>query len=88
MACLEQEFGISHAMVLLYDEYGQRVFTVASLGYPSSGIGSEILLGEGAIGVAAQERKPIRINDMNSEFAVSRAAGSADDQSGFSQGAG
>jgi adenylate cyclase len=60
LACLDSEFGIDHAMVLLYDEHGARVFTVASLGYPSSGIGSEIRLGEGAIGVAAQERRPIR----------------------------
>lgn len=60
LACLGSEFGIDHAMVLLYDEHGQRVFTVASLGYPSSGIGSEIQLGEGAIGVAAQQRRPIR----------------------------
>ncbi len=68
LACLEGEFGIDHAMVLLYDEHGQRVFTVASLGYPSSGIGSEILLGEGTIGVAAQERRPIHDNAVGSSL--------------------
>ncbi len=70
LACLDSEFGIDHAMVLLYDEHGQRVFTVASLGYPSSGIGSEILLGEGAIGVAAQERRPIHDNAVGSSLHV------------------
>ena len=48
------------------------MFTVASLGYPSSGIGSEILLGEGVIGAAAQERTPIRISDMDADSAVHR----------------
>lgn len=69
LACLDSEFGIDHAMVLLYDEHGQRVFTVASLGYPSSGIGSEILLGEGVIGVAAQQRTPVRISDRRTDSA-------------------
>jgi adenylate cyclase len=73
LSCLEGEFGIDHAMVLLYDEHGQRVFTVASLGYPSSGIGSEILLGEGVIGAAAQQRTPIRNSEMSAEYAGYRA---------------
>ncbi|MDB5908801.1 MAG: hypothetical protein JWP34_2915, partial [Massilia sp.] len=51
LGALEAELGIGHSMVLLYDGNGARLYTVASLGYPHSGIGSEIPFGEGVIGV-------------------------------------
>jgi adenylate cyclase len=73
LACLDRQFGISHAMILLHDEPHARLYTVASHGYAESGIGSEIPLGQGVIGVAARERTPIRISHMNSEYAYSRA---------------
>lgn len=65
---LEAEFGIRHAMVLMRDESGQRLFTVASRGYAESGVGSEIALGDGIIGVAAREGVPIRIGHMAREY--------------------
>jgi adenylate cyclase len=71
--CLAGEFGIGHAMALLYDEAGQRLYTLASRGYEASGVGSEIALGDGVIGVAARERTPIRIGHMSSEYAYNRA---------------
>jgi GAF domain-containing protein/pyridoxamine 5'-phosphate oxidase-like protein len=70
---LERDFGITHAMLLMLDAAGQRLYTVASRGYGTSGIGSEIPLGEGVIGVAARMRTPIRINHMTLEYAYSRA---------------
>lgn len=72
-ACLEAEFDIRHSMMLMFDAPNQRLYTVASRGYDESGIGSEIALGHGVIGVAARERTPIRIGHMNSEYAYSRA---------------
>lgn len=73
LACLERHLDIRHAIVLLYDAAGERLYTVASRGYEASGIGSEIALGQGVIGVAARERTPIRIGHMTSEYAYSRA---------------
>lgn len=70
---LEQEFAFHHAMVLLLDEKGDRLYTVASRGYAQSGIGSEIQMGEGVIGVAARERTSIRIGHMAREYLYSRA---------------
>lgn len=70
---LAAEFDIHHAMALLYDDAGQRLYTLASRGYEESGVGSEISLGDGVIGVAARERTPIRISHMSSEYAYSRA---------------
>lgn len=73
MLALLEELEIEHAMLLLLNESGDRLYTVASRGYPQSGIGSEILLGEGVIGVAAQQRTPIRIAHMAEEYLYSRA---------------
>jgi len=73
LACLEEHFDITHAMVLIHDAPRARLYTVASRGYEESGVGSEIPLGEGVIGVAARERTPIRIGHATLEYAYSRA---------------
>jgi adenylate cyclase len=73
LACLDEQFGIEHTMLLMVDEPSARLYTVASRGYESSGVGSEIPLGQGVIGVAARERTPVRIGHMNAEYAYSRA---------------
>ena len=70
---LAQHFDIEHAMVLMLDEAGGRLYTVASRGYASSGVGSEIALGAGVIGVAARERTPIRIGHFTAEYGYGRA---------------
>ena len=69
---LEKQFDIPHSMALLLDASG-KLYTVASRGYEASGIGSEIPLGQGVIGVAARERTPIRIGHMTAEYTYSRA---------------
>ena len=71
--CLETEFGIRHAMITMLDDQAGRLYTIASRGYPQSGIGSEFMLGEGVIGVAAREGVPIRIGQMTSEDEYSNA---------------
>ncbi|RJG06121.1 GAF domain-containing protein [Noviherbaspirillum cavernae] len=73
LACLDEQFGIGHTMVLMLDAPSARLYTVASRGYEQSGVGSEIAMGQGVIGVAARERTPIRIGHMNSEYAYSMA---------------
>lgn len=74
LGCLETLFGIRHAMLLMLDAGGRKLYTVASRGYASSGIGSEIALGEGIIGIAARERTPIRIGHMTREYSYALAA--------------
>jgi len=66
------EFGIRHAMLLMLDAAGERLYTVASRGYGRSGAGAEIPLGEGVVGVAARAGTPIRINHATLEYAYSR----------------
>lgn len=83
LAALEDQFGIRHAMVLMLDAGSQRLYTVGSHGYPSSGIGSEIALGDGVIGVAGEQRAPIRIAHATSEYAYGRTQREAATQAGL-----
>jgi adenylate cyclase len=69
---LVQEFGIEHALLLMHDEAGARLYTVGSRGYASSGVGSEITVGDGVIGVCAQTRTAIRINWMTQAYRYSQ----------------
>lgn len=66
-------FGIEHAMLLMLAADGQRLYTVASRGYAASGVGSEIAVGQGVIGVAARACTPIRITRLTNDYAYSRA---------------
>lgn len=80
---LEIHFGIGHAMVLMLDEAGGHLFTLASRGYTESGVGSEIALGSGVIGVAARERTPIRIGHFTAEYSYGRAIRNSLEQRGI-----
>jgi FOG: GAF domain len=73
LAGLAQHFDIDHAMVLMFDGANARLYTVASLGYAESGVGSEVALGAGVIGVAAGQQTPIRIAFLTGDYAYSRA---------------
>jgi adenylate cyclase len=62
-----------HSMIHWLDESGERLYLVASRGYPQSGIGSEVQLGQGLIGAAAQARTSIRITHATAEYTYGRA---------------
>jgi adenylate cyclase len=81
LEALQHHFGINHAMLLMYDRCGERLYTVASHGYVVSGIGAEIPLGTGIIGVAAQERTPIRIMYMTGQYSYNIAVRNSMQQS-------
>ena len=53
---------------------GERLYTVASTGFASSGAGSEVRIGEGLIGVAAARRQSVRVTHMGRELSYSHAA--------------
>jgi len=73
LATLTDFLGVRHAMVLMLDSAAQRLYTVASCGYSTSGVGSEIGLGQGVIGTAARERTPVRIMHMTNAYLYSQA---------------
>jgi hypothetical protein len=70
---LQEHLSIRHAMILMLDSAGEKLFTVESCGYDTSGAGAEIPLGHGVIGVAARERCPIRISFTAAEYSYGRA---------------
>ncbi|MGE5596698.1 MAG: GAF domain-containing protein [Hyphomicrobiales bacterium] len=72
--------GYPHAFIMLLDEAGERLYTVASSGYSSSGAGSEVMLGEGLIGLAAERRQAVRVTQMTRELTYSHASHQDDSQ--------
>jgi adenylate cyclase len=83
LEALQREFAIAHSLFLLFDRSTQKLFAVASHGYENSGVGGEICLGEGVIGVAAQARTPIRIGHTTSEYGYGRAVRAAAVEAGL-----
>jgi putative methionine-R-sulfoxide reductase with GAF domain len=73
LSALTDFLGVQHAMILMHDSAAQRLYTVASCGYPTSGVGSEIGMGQGVIGVAAREETPVRITHMTNAYLYSQA---------------
>jgi adenylate cyclase len=73
LGCLEAQFDVQHAMVLMLEPGSDKLYTVASRGYDCSGAGAEIPLGHGVIGVAAREGTPIRIGHFTAEYSYGRA---------------
>jgi adenylate cyclase len=73
LAALSPNFGIHHALLLMLDEAGDALYTLASLGHANSGIGAEVKVGEGIIGVAAREKIPVRINYRTGDYSYQAA---------------
>ena len=57
---LHDVFGFEHTLVLLTRD-DETLEVVASRGYPASGVGAKVRLGEGPLGVAARRRKLLRL---------------------------
>lgn len=69
---LSSVFGYDHSFILVPDEEDKRLFTIASRGFPQSGVGSEVSIGEGIIGTAASQRAPIRNANLAREMLYTR----------------
>jgi adenylate cyclase len=84
LADLQTHLDIRHSIIAMLDAPGQRLYIVASRGYAQSGVGSEIALGCGVMGVAAQHRTPILISHAAAEYSNGRAIRDSAERAGLS----
>jgi adenylate cyclase len=74
LASFEELWGIEHSMLLVVEEGSARLVTLASHGYDRAGVGAEVAVGIGTIGVAAARRAPVRIGSVSTAMRYARAA--------------
>jgi adenylate cyclase len=72
LRALAELFGFEHSLLLLLDEGGSSLYTLASRGYDDEGVGSEVAVGEGIIGMAAQRCAPMQVGNLQQMAKYSR----------------
>jgi adenylate cyclase len=82
VAGLAELFGYEHSLLLLADEDASRLFTIASHGYDVAGVGSEIEVGDGVIGLAAERCEPVTLGNVAQAAKYSRTVRRSYEQSG------
>jgi predicted pyridoxine 5'-phosphate oxidase superfamily flavin-nucleotide-binding protein len=64
LVALDELFGYQHTMLLLLDEGGRTLYTIASHGFGDENVGAEVPIGEGQIGIAAERCEPFRVGGL------------------------
>lgn len=73
LEALADLFEYRHSFVMFPDEEGTRLYTGASYGFEPSGVGSEVVVGEGMLGLSAERRSVVRITNLALDMLVARA---------------
>jgi hypothetical protein len=79
---LAELFGYDHTLLRLLDEQGTQLFTIASHGYETAGIGSEVQVGEGIIGMTAARAAPMRVGNLRQMLKYARSVRREYEESG------
>ena len=73
LEALDDLFGFGYSVLLNADERGDRLFAVASNGYVSSGVGAEVSIGYGPVGIAAQRRRVVCVPSVTRSRSLNAA---------------
>jgi hypothetical protein len=65
LSALDRLLGYRHTVLLLLDEGATRLYTIGSHGFDRQGIGAEVPLGSGQIGLAAARCETLRIGALH-----------------------
>lgn len=79
---LDQLFGYRHSHLLLLDEEGRRLYTIASRGFDADSMGAEVEVGVGLVGMAAARCQPMRVGNMQQVAKYSRSVRAQYEQAG------
>jgi len=86
LLAFDQCLGYTHSLFVVLDDLTpDRLYTVGSHGFPRSGAGSEVTLGQGIIGTAVASRRTIRIGHMEFERTYARAVRSVVERVGTAE---
>src|SRR5262245_27578704 len=77
LQAMDEVFGFRHSMVLLRHRTRDVVTLAASRGYPESGVGAEVPIGMGVIGVVAKRKKLLRMGGVSLQREYVQAAAPA-----------
>jgi serine/threonine protein kinase/GAF domain-containing protein len=70
---MDELFEFHHAIVLLVEPGGETLRVAASRGYEHQAIGGRVPIGTGAIGIVAQKRKMLALNNLGQQRAYASA---------------
>jgi adenylate cyclase len=73
LEALADLFGHRHSFLMFPDEAGTRLYTGASYGFEPSGVGSEVVIGDGILGTSARRRSVVRTTNLPLDTVVARA---------------
>lgn len=72
LKAIDLEFGLRHSMILIKQNGADYLCTIATRGYDQTGVGSEVKIGEGVIGRAAQMKTPFAHASLARELLYAR----------------
>ena len=87
LEALDDLLGFAYSVLLTADERGDRLFAVASTGYVPSGVGAEVPVGVGLVGVAAERRRVVCVPSLARSRAMNAAVQDSIRRSGADSGA-
>ncbi len=83
---LDRLLGYRHTVLLLLDEGGTRLYAIGSHGFDTDGVGAEVPLGTGQIGLAAARCEPLRIGGLQTMKKYARTIRREYEQQGVGPG--